>query len=87
MTVGISDADTQSQVTSDGLYLLAGMDVTNKGEVVALEMDVEQGGFLDFKVLSIDDKKVTFYTSHVVDQVQGLSSVSLARRTRSGRKQ
>lgn len=51
MTVGIPVGDTGSQVTSDGLYLLADMEVTKKGEAVALEMDVDQGGFLDIKVL------------------------------------
>lgn len=52
MTVGIPAADTGSQITSDGLYLLAGMEVTNRGEAVALEMDVERGGFVDVKVLT-----------------------------------
>ncbi|KAL9957163.1 hypothetical protein ACROYT_G038767 [Oculina patagonica] len=50
ITVGTPVADAGSQITSDGLYLLAEMEVTNKGEAVALEMDVDQGGFLDLKV-------------------------------------
>ena len=53
MTVGISAACSGSQIsTSDGLYLLAEMKVTNRGEAVALEMDVERGGFVDVKVLT-----------------------------------
>lgn len=51
MTLGIPVADGGSQFTSDGLYLLADMEVTSKGEALALEMEVEQGGFLDIKVL------------------------------------
>jgi len=54
MTVGIPSACSGSQIsTSDGLYLLAGMKITNTGEAIALEMDVERGGFLDVKVLTI----------------------------------
>ena len=52
MTVGIPVADSGSRVTSDGLYLLTEMAVTNKGEAVAFEMDVERGGFLEIKVLT-----------------------------------
>lgn len=52
MTLGIPAADSGSQIsTSDGLYLLEGMEVTSRGKVVALEMDVERGGFVDVKVL------------------------------------
>ena len=52
MTLGIPAADPGSQIsTTDGLYLLEGMEVTSRGEAVALEMDVERGGFVDVKVL------------------------------------
>jgi len=52
MTLGIPAADSGSQIsTSDGLYLLEGMEVTSRGKAVALEMDVERGGFVDVKVL------------------------------------
>lgn len=50
MTAGIPVSDPGGQVTSDGLYLLPTMDVTNKGKVVAFEMDVDRGGFLEIKV-------------------------------------
>ena len=52
MTLGIPAADTESQIsTTDGLYLLEGMEATSRGEAVVLEMDVERGGFVDVKVL------------------------------------
>ena len=52
MTLGIPAADSGSQIsTTDGLYLLEGMEATSKGEAVVLEMDVERGGFVDVKVL------------------------------------
>ena len=52
MTLGIPTADSGSQMsTTDGLYLLERMEVTSRGEVVALEMDVVRGGFVDVKVL------------------------------------
>lgn len=50
MTAGIPVSDPGDQVTSDGLYLLPTMDVTNKGKAVAFEMDVDRGGFLEIKV-------------------------------------
>lgn len=50
MTAGIPVSDPGGQVTSDGLYLLPTMDVTNKGKAVAFEMDVDRGGFLEIKV-------------------------------------
>ena len=52
MTLGIPAADSESQIsTTDGLYLLEGMEATSRGEAVVLEMDVERGGFVDVKVL------------------------------------
>ena len=52
MTLGIPAADPRSQIsTTDGLYLLEGMEATSRGEAVMLEMDVERGGFVDVKVL------------------------------------
>lgn len=52
MTLGIPAADPGSQIsTTDGLYLLEGMEATSRGEAVMLEMDVERGGFVDVKVL------------------------------------
>lgn len=52
MTLGIPAADSGSQIsTTDGLYLLEGMEATSRGEAVVLEMDVERGGFVDVKVL------------------------------------
>ena len=53
MTVGIPVGETGSPLTSDGLYLMAGMDVTAKGQVVALEMDLAQGGSLEIKVILV----------------------------------
>ena len=50
MTAGTPVSDPGGQVTSEGLYLLPTMDVTNKGKVVAFEMDVDRGGFLEIKV-------------------------------------
>ena len=48
---GISVGDSASPFTSDGLYLLAGIDTNSAGEVVAMEMDLVQGGSLEIQVL------------------------------------
>ena len=50
ITVGTPFGEGGSSVTADGLYLLAGQDIIRKGEVVALEMDLERGGALEVKV-------------------------------------
>ena len=51
MGAGIAVGEAGSPITSDGLYLLAGMDASSKGEVVALEMDLERGGALEVEVI------------------------------------
>ena len=51
LTLGISVGDSASPFTSDGLYLLAGIDTNSAGEVVAMEMDLAQGGSLEIQVL------------------------------------
>lgn len=51
LRLGISVGDSASPFTSDGLYLLAGIDTNSAGEVVAMEMDLAQGGSLEIQVL------------------------------------
>lgn len=49
--MGTPAGEAHSPITSDGLYLMAGTEFKSKGEVVALEMDVETGGSLEIMVL------------------------------------
>ena len=51
LRLGISVGESASPFTSDGLYLLAGIDTNSAGEVVAIEMDLAQGGSLEIQVL------------------------------------
>ena len=51
LRLGISVGDSASPFTSDGLYLLAEIDTNSAGEVVAMEMDLAQGGSLEIQVL------------------------------------
>ena len=51
MSVGNAVGEAGSPITSDGLYLIAAVDVSSKGEVVALEMDLERSGAFEVKVL------------------------------------
>ena len=51
LRLGISVGGSASPFTSDGLYLLAGIDTNSAGEVVAMEMDLAQGGSLEIQVL------------------------------------
>ena len=51
LRLGISVGESASPFTSDGLYLLAGIDTNSAGEVVAMEMDLAQGGSLEIQVL------------------------------------
>ena len=51
LRLGISEGESASPFTSDGLYLLAGIDINSAGEVVAMEMDLTQGGSLQIQVL------------------------------------
>ena len=51
LRLGISEGESASPFTSDGLYLLAGIDTNSAGEVVAMEMDLAQGGSLEIQVL------------------------------------
>ena len=70
--MGIPVGEAGSPITSDGLYLMAGMEVTTKGDLVALEMDVEMGGHLGIKVsLGKPNAEVNhpesngYYTTHL----------------------
>ena len=49
--LGTAVGESGSPLTSDGLYLLAGMDASSKGKLVALELDLDQGGSLEIQVL------------------------------------
>ena len=51
LKLGIAVGESASPFTSDGLYLLAGIDTNSAGEVVAMEMDLAQGGSLEIQVL------------------------------------
>ncbi|XP_068691219.1 polycystin-1-like [Montipora foliosa] len=48
--LGTAVGESGSPLTSDGLYLLAGMDASSKGKLVALELDLDQGGSLEIQV-------------------------------------
>ena len=53
LRLGTSVGESASPFTSDGLYLLAGIDTNSAGEVVALEMDLAQGGSLEIQVYTL----------------------------------
>ncbi|XP_068673513.1 polycystin-1-like [Montipora foliosa] len=48
--LGTAVGESGSLLTSDGLYLLAGMDASSKGKLVALQLDLDQGGSLEIQV-------------------------------------
>ena len=53
LSVGIISPDPMEDLNiSEGLYVLAGMQIKREGQLVAVELGIKRGGYLNVQVIS-----------------------------------